>query len=245
MGKIPGEKCENTTTMTAISMFTQEAKVAALWDLDVLGIRDPIERKSILEKEQEATENFMKTVTINKEGRYEIYLPWWEERSPLSTNLEIAETRLQSTTRKLKNENYYDGYHRVLSDWKKNGIIEEVGNGRGDFSVHYLPHRHVIKENSTTRIRPVFDASAHAKGCPSLNQCVEKGQNLFDLIPTVLIRFRENKIGVIADIEKAFLQISVSEKDRNYLRFLWWNDNHSRINIFRHTRVVFGLSCSP
>lgn len=35
---------------------------------------------------------------------------------------------------------------------------------------HYLTHRLTIKENSTTRIRPVFDASKQ-KGSSSLNDC--------------------------------------------------------------------------
>ena len=38
------------------------------------------------------------------------------------------------------------------------------------------------------------------------------------------MRFRTHKIGLIADIEKAFLQISVAEEDRDVLRFLWVDD---------------------
>ena len=40
--------------------------------------------------------------------------------------------------------------------------------------------------------------------------------NLLD----VLIRFRYHKIGQVSDIEKAFLQISMRESDRD-VRFLW------------------------
>ncbi|XP_011700215.1 PREDICTED: uncharacterized protein LOC105457307, partial [Wasmannia auropunctata] len=111
---------------------------------------------------------------------------------------------------------------------------------------YYLPHRHVIKESSTTRIRPVFDASAAGNDGFSLNQCLETGPNLIELIPNILVRFRRHKIGVTADIRKAFLQISVSQEDRDVLRFLWWKKSCSEeVEVYRHRRVVFGVSSSP
>src|SRR5438132_3738692 len=51
---------------------------------------------------------------------------------------------------------------------------------------YYLRHRPVIKEESRrTKVRPVFDASAHRKHEPSLNDCLEKGPNLLELIPDI------------------------------------------------------------
>nr|XP_042908366.1 uncharacterized protein LOC107455598 [Parasteatoda tepidariorum] len=122
------------------------------------------------------------------------------------------------------------------------GIIEEVKNNCEE-NVHYLPHRAVIKPNSTTKIRPVFDASAKAKGFPSLNDCLEKGENLIELIPSILMWFRTERISVVSDVRKAFLQIGLTETDRNYLRFLWLSD--AGLKVYRHCRVVFGVTCSP
>lgn len=56
--------------------------------------------------------------------------------------------------------------------------------------------------------------------------------------------FRKRAIGVTADISKAFLQVSVLPKDRDMLRFLWWNNEGDMIT-YRHCRVVFGLTSSP
>ncbi|GBM92583.1 hypothetical protein AVEN_39897-1 [Araneus ventricosus] len=50
-------------------------------------------------------------------------------------------------------------------------------------------------------------------------------------------------IGISADIEKAFLMLSVAPKDRDFLRFFYpCNDVEF---IYRHCRIVFGVSSSP
>lgn len=95
-------------------------------------------------------------------------------------------------------------------------------------------------------VRPVFDASCKMGRHPSLNECLEKGPNVIELLVAVFIRFRLGPIGVISDIRKAFQMIAVQNKDQDYLLFLWWEHLSSeKVKIFRHKRVVFGLVCSP
>jgi hypothetical protein len=85
--------------------------------------------------------------------------------------------------------------------------------------VHYLPHRPVICEDKeTTKICAVFDASCKVNG-PSLNECLYSGPNLLARIFDILIRFRLNRIGILADIKQAFLNIAIPSEHRNYLRF--------------------------
>ena len=55
-------------------------------------------------------------------------------------------------------------------------------------------------------------------------------------------------IALTADIEKAFLMISVHEENKDVLRFLWVDDLSSdvpNIRTLRFTRVVFSVSSSP
>ena len=63
---------------------------------------------------------------------------------------------------------------------------------------------------------------------------------LMDML-AVLLRFRCYKIGVIADIEKAFLSIGIKVEDRDALRFLWVDDPSSEMLAIRRMRfaVVF------
>ncbi|XP_071036524.1 uncharacterized protein [Parasteatoda tepidariorum] len=128
--------------------------------------------------------------------------------------------------------------------WERGGIIEEVPVEELKLTSHYMPHCHVVKENSTTKIRPVFNASSKQKGHPSLNDCVEKGLNLIELIPFIMARFRLHKFGITADIRKVFLLIGLHKPDRDFLRFLWY-DEQGVLKYYRHRRVVFGVSCSP
>ena len=50
------------------------------------------------------------------------------------------------------------------------------------------------------------------------------------------------------DIENVFLNIRISEEDRDFLRFLWVNDIKSdqpEVVVYRFARVVFGVASSP
>ena len=68
-----------------------------------------------------------------------------------------------------------------------------------------------------------FDTSAKENG-PSLNEVLHKGPQLTPLIFDILIRFRTSAIALTSNIEKAFHQVSVHEKDREFLRFLWFDN---------------------
>ena len=63
----------------------------------------------------------------------------------------------------------------------------------------------------------------------------------------ILLRFRNHKTVLTADVEKAFLMVSVCERDRNVLRFLWAKDLEQEsleAQVYRFTRVVFGVASS-
>lgn len=244
LGKQPIKSVKQSTAMLTTSMLVNDMNVSNLWKLDLLGITDPTETKTKTVIEQETDRFFQETLKMDAEGRYEVKLPWKESHPDISTNHEIAAKRLESTIKKLEKDGFYKEYDEVLQEWVQEGVIEQVPQHELGNVKHYLPHRHVVKESSTTKVRPVFDASAHVQREPSLNDCLEKGCNMIEKIPPLLLRFRLKQIGVVADIRRAFLQISVCPDDRNYLCFLW-KDQSGKTVVFRHRRVVFGVVCSP
>ena len=62
------------------------------------------------------------------------------------------------------------------------------------------------------------------------------------------MRFRFHKVTLVADIEKAFLMVSISPSDRDALRFIWLDDIHKdnpNEVVYRFCRVVFEVTSSP
>lgn len=102
-----------------------------------------------------------------------------------------------------------------------NGIIElvkEPEKSDGD-RIHYLPHHAVIHcDKETTKVHVVYGASAKESGV-SLNECLHTGTNFNQEIFQLLLRFRLHRVGFIADVEKAFLMVSVQRTDRDPLHF--------------------------
>ena len=116
--------------------------------------------------------------------------------------------------------------------------------------VHYLPPRAVVKESKTSsKVRIVYNGSSKAsKNLPSLNDCLLKGPSSNPLIIELLLRLRLNPAAFVCNIQKAFLQISLKENERNVLHCLWVDDtftNNLSILIYRFCWVIFGLTSSP
>ncbi|UYV63118.1 hypothetical protein LAZ67_2003185, partial [Cordylochernes scorpioides] len=217
MGPAIGKDMEDSCLIVT-SLHVNSFGVQDLWKLDVLGIMDAAETKSRKDLIEASNTHLKETVKRDESGRYIVSLPWIAGHPPVPINRRTTENRLLTTTRNVQGKMLYE---------------------------NYLPRRPVLKDSHTTPIRPVFDASCKKKGLPSLNQCLEKGDNLIELIPDLLLRFRLGKCGIIADIRKAFLQIQVREEDREFLRFLWWKKDQKTLKFYRHCRVVFGLTSSP
>ncbi|CAL1287820.1 unnamed protein product [Larinioides sclopetarius] len=230
-----------------VTLTLQNIELPKIWDLEVLDIKDPVERKNKTLLEEETLIHFRETIKFQDDKRYEVALPWLAGHLPIYDMYDVAESRLRSVTKRRLKENIYNAYDDVLRQWQKEGIIEAIPENEILKPGHYLPHRPVIKSSSlTTKVRPVFDASFKKPGYASLNECLSVGPSLSEEIPPLLLRFRTGAIGVIADIKQAFLQLSVRPEDRDFLRFLWWDtEDHSKLKFLRHCRVVFGVTSSP
>ena len=60
--------------------------------------------------------------------------------------------------------------------------------------------------------------------------------------------FRLFQVTILADIEKAFLQVCVHPDDIDALRIVWYKNalgGSRTVKVFRYLRVVFGFVCSP
>ena len=118
-------------------------------------------------------------------------------------------------------------YDSIIQDQLKKEIIEKVDDETEKGSIkHYIPQHAVITpDETTTKVRIVDDASAQTKkGCHSLNECLYWGPVTLEDLCGLLLRFRTHEVALVADIEKAFLQIGLQPPERDVTRIIWLKD---------------------
>ena len=92
----------------------------------------------------------------------------------------------------------------------------------------------------------MFECSSEYRG-RSINKELLTGPNLINQIVEILIKFRQSKEAFVADIEKRFFQVYVSNEHRSLLGFLWWQDGDISREPVDHEMCVnvFGGTSSP
>ena len=109
----------------------------------------------------------------------------------------------------------------------------------------YLLHYGVFHPQKQGKIRVVFDATSLHDGVSLNNQFVQ-GPDLTNNLLGILLRFREYRIALVADIEGMFNQVKVPPEDSDALRFLWWQDSDlERLLEFQMETHIFGATDSP
>jgi len=111
-----------------------------------------------------------------------------------------------------------------MADYLENGHAKRVSDEEleeKDRPKWYLPHHPVTHPLKPGKVRVIYDCAAKYGGM-SLNQQLLQGPDQTNQLVGVLSRFRQEPIGVVADIEAMFHQVLVEPKDCDALRFLWW-----------------------
>ena len=202
------------------------------------------------EKEQKWLKNIERQTVKTEDNKLEIKLPIKEDQLPLQDNLYQATKRYESLQKKLTNDNnLLEDYETCMHQLIKNGHAEPVPpEETSDTSgkVWYLTH-HGVRHKTKGKLRVVFDGSLKYKQM-CLNDILQAGPDLTSSSVGVLLRFRTEKVGLTADIKHMFYCVKVPTEDRNYLRFLWHDQNETitaNPKPYRLTVHVFGATSSP
>ena len=84
-----------------------------------------------------------------------------------------------------------------------------------------------------------------------MNECLYRGPVLLQDLTGILLRFRLQRVAITADIEKAFLQLSLRPPDRDVTHFLWVKDienptaHADNLQELWSARLPFGVISSP
>ena len=201
-------------TSAMLTMVENNEVIASLrrfWELESIGITETV-NPTMSQEEELAVNDFHDG--LNFDGKnYEVRLPWKRDHPKLENNYAQAVKRLESIERKLKRDpEKAEAYTTAINQYVEKGFAEEVLDlTSGGGSVRYLPHHAVFRaDRQTTKCRIVFDASAREQDSVSLNDCVLPGPALQPNLASVLIRFRTHRVGMIADVEKMYLQIKLA-----------------------------------
>ena len=192
--------------------------------------------------------NFMQIMSTQmfqrSDKHYEAPLPLkCEDDFPL--NKSVAQRRLSGLKSKFeKDSEYHKRYTAVMNEMIENGFAEVVPADEvaSEGRTWYIPH-HGVQQG---KLRVVFDCSSKFLGV-SINDRLLQGPNLMNLLLGILWRFRLESVALTCDIQKMYHQFMVSPKDKDLLRFLWWeNGDLSSDPVDHRMRVhLFGATSSP
>ena len=149
-----------------------------------------------------------------------------------------------------KDSGLHEQYTKFMNNVESSGHAEKVPDtvlAHEDGRQWYIPHHAVFNPNKPEKIRVVYNCPASYSGV-SLNKLLLQGPDLTNRLNGVLIRWRQEPIAVLADIQSMFYQVRVAEEDRDMLRYLcWWpNGNlNDTLQDYRMCVHVFGAVSSP
>ena len=188
----------------------------------------------------------------NQTGHWEMPLPFRQTEVRMPNNRNQAVNRLNGLLRTLKRKpqmekDYLEFMEKILSKGHASPVPrEEVASKNQTGKVWYLPHFGVYHPKKPTQIRVVFDSSAEFEGV-SLNKRLLPGPDMMNSLLGVLIRLRTESTAVMCDIEQMFHSFHVNPSHRDFLRFLWFEDNTigKPIVEYRMNVHLFGNGPSP
>ena len=145
-------------------------------------------------------------------------LPWIIDPRMLPNNELAALNLLKSVERKLlKDPKLSNLYQAQMEDMIARKVCrkldpQEIREYNGP--IYYIAHQAVLRPGSkSTPCRIVFNSSANFSG-HVLNDYLAKGPNMLNNLLGVLLRFREEKIGIVGDISKMYHAINITAFDQ-------------------------------
>ncbi len=216
-----------------------DKELSRLWQLDLIPNSNPTP------SHDPVVADFLSSYS-RTEGRFMVILPRKSSVVQLGKTRPLALKRLLSNEKTLKKKDKLLDFQGALVEYLTLDHAEVIPPTQIANDPHfYLPVHGVFKDSSTTtKLRPVFDASAKSSTGVSLNDILDPGPCLYPALADVLIRFRTHNIGVAADISKMFREVLLHPDDRDLHRFLL-RDEHGNIQDCRMKRVTFGVTSSP
>ena len=244
-GKLP---CEDSLTKREIEDEILQEQLEKLWETD---FRDSVVSSSTSPsiEDKKALEKMERSLKI-VDGHYQVALPWRTDPPYLPSNRSMVERRAALLRKRLlRDQDLFSKYNTTMNEYIEQGHAVRVPTDElrpVDRPLWYLPHHPVMHPLKPEKVRVVFDCAAQFAQT-SLNKQLLQGPDLTNRIVGVLSRFRQEAVGLTADIQSMFHQVRVEPRDCDALRFLWWpgGDLSAELVEYRMVKHIFGATSSP
>ncbi|XP_057379669.1 uncharacterized protein LOC130701908 [Daphnia carinata] len=221
-------------TVTAVRSYSLrvnaalEKELRGFCETENFGTETP---RLVMPPEDERAVKIVEEGTRKLEIGYEVPIPWKEGEPSLPDNKRLALYRLHDLFKRFdRDPDFKAAYQMAIKKYIDAGYVSEVEEEGDPITAQYfLAHHGVYKKSASERkLRIVFDSAAQFQG-KCLNDAMLTGPTLQNMLPSVLIKFREAEVAFTADIEAMFSRIRLRPQDARYHRFLWREDGSSEI----------------
>lgn len=222
--------------------FSQEIRdsLEKFWLID-----DLPPKKTYSPDEQLCEQHFIDNFTRLPSGRFSVQMPLKEEpERALGESFYIAKKCFENLEKKfVKHPNLKQKYREFLTEYADLGHLSKIA--RLSFG-YYMPHHAVVRENrETTKVRVVFNGSCKTSSGKSFNDIQRIGPVVQSDLMSLLLRFRQYKYILVADIEKMYRQIEIDPSQRHLQLILWRNERDQALDVLQLNTVTYGTASAP
>lgn len=242
-GCISDTQTQNTNQNKSFFVNQISDNLNRFWELENISIPSDIPQIT----QQSCEETFISTTTRKDDGRFVVTIPLKQSPECLGQSYNQAKNRFLNIEKRFKSDpTYKQQYLAFMQEYLDLGHMTKNTNRNIQTPSYYIPHHGIIRNSSTTtKFRAVFDASARTSNKISLNDIQTIGPVVQDDLISILIRFRQHKYIISADIEKMYRQIEVIEKQRPLQQIVFRFNESKPLNTYTLNTVTYGTASAP
>lgn len=240
-GSIPERQGNKIICNLATNDINKEiqSQLQKFWEIE----NYPERTTSYTKEEQYCEDLFSETTERNCKGHFIVELPFNHKKHDLGESKEIALKRFSQIEGRFKtNSEFQEQYHNFMKEYEDLGHMSLIDQ-EDDENLNFIPHHAVQKD--TNKFRIVFDGSAKTSNGISLNDILMVGpkvqRDLFDII----LRFRQYKFVLTADIVKMYRQVYVKPEHRKFQCIVWRYNKSDQIQTYKLNTVTYGTGSAP
>ncbi|XP_065356116.1 uncharacterized protein LOC135950508 [Calliphora vicina] len=242
-GKVDSQTPNKILSCNVITYQDLDTMLKAFWEIEEFA-----QNKSLMtEEENQCESHFIKNTVFDETGRVKVRLPFKFPVEQLGSSFETAHRRFIYLEKRLqKDEMINKMYIEFMQEYISLGHMSLVSYDVLNKPHYVIPHHSILRpQSSSTKLRVVFDASAHTSTNKSLNEILMVGPTIQQELIIAILCFRFHKFAMSADICKMYRQFLVHEEDRNFQLVLWRDNGNSPLDLYQLNTVTYGTSAAP